>query len=101
MPFGESAVAIFKAIAMIVVEPVQNAIAVSASAPSNLLADRVEFADYCRPAPRQRENDSDSPGPPEEIGACACVLTPQPRFGDFRERLLLVVYVESGGLPMR
>src|SRR5262249_22872072 len=79
MPFGESAVALFKAIAMIVVEPVQNAIAVSASAPGHLLTDRVEFTDDRRSATRQRENDGDSPKPPEEIGAGAGVLSPYPR----------------------
>src|SRR6266542_4504174 len=79
MPFGESAVAFFKAFTVIVVEPVQNVVAASASAPGDLLADRVELADYGRAAPRQRENDGDSTEPPEEIGARARVLPPQPR----------------------
>src|SRR5215475_14297768 len=56
MSFGESVVAFFKALTVIVVEPIQNAIAVSASAPGDLLADRVELADDCRATPRQREN---------------------------------------------
>src|SRR5262245_16614019 len=77
MSFGESAVALFKSIAMIVVEPVQNAIAVSASAPGDLLADRVEFADDCWATPCQHKNDGDSPKPPEEIRACARILPPQ------------------------
>ena len=78
MSFGESVVALFKTITMIVIEPVQNAIAASAPAPGDLLADSVEFADYGRAAPRQRENDGDSPEPPEEIGAAPAVLPPQP-----------------------
>src|SRR5262249_59883015 len=79
MPFSESAVALFKAIAMIVVEPVQNATVASASAPGDLLTDRIEFADDCRATARQHKNDGDSPKPPEEIRACARILPPQPR----------------------
>src|SRR5262245_24609997 len=78
MSFGESAVALFKAIAMIFVKPVQNIIAVPPPAPGDLLADRVEFADDGRATPRQQKNDGDSPKPPEEIRACARVLPPQP-----------------------
>jgi hypothetical protein len=45
MSFGESAIAFFKALSVIVVEPIQNAIVASSSAPGDLLADRVELAD--------------------------------------------------------
>src|SRR5262245_35212787 len=78
MPFSESAVALFKAIAMIVVEPVQNATVASASAPGDLLTDRIEFADDCWATTCQHKNDGDSPKPPEEIRACARILPPQP-----------------------
>src|SRR5262245_22002879 len=79
MPFSEPAVALFKAITVIVVEPVQNATVASAPTPGELLADSIEFADNRRAAARQRENDGDSPEPPEEIGARTGVLSPQPR----------------------
>src|SRR5262245_35043728 len=69
MSFGESVVAFFKALTVIIVEPIQNAIVASASSPREFLTDRIELADNCWPAPRQRENDGDSPKPPEEIGA--------------------------------
>src|SRR5262245_22853599 len=78
MSFGESAVAFFKAHTVIVVEPVQNAIVASASAPGDLLADRVELTNDGRATPCQRENDGDSPKPPKEICARARVLPPQP-----------------------